>query len=79
MKPNVCKDWSRPGCLVVPDDRYTMRFDDIGEPPILWCAWCGPQAQAMDAIIQKAFAERPNFATEFKDSLDRHLPRDKRP
>lgn len=71
MTPNFCKDWERPGCLVTPDERYTMRFDEIGEAPILFCAWCGPQAQAMDEIIRIGFAERPDFAAEFKAAIDK--------
>lgn len=38
MIPRICKDHDRPGCLTVPDDRFTMNFDDIGMPPILWGA-----------------------------------------
>lgn len=72
MKSQICKDYGRPGCLTVPDERFTMRFDDIGMPPILFCAFCGAEAKAIDAIIQKAFVERPGFAEDFKAAIEKH-------
>ena len=40
----ICRDFGRPGCCSIPDTRYTMRFDDIGEEPIYWCTHCGKQS-----------------------------------
>ncbi len=71
MTQRFCQDYGdRPGCLGTPDERYTMRFDDIGEQPILWCASCGPQAHAMDKALKEAFATRPGFAKELETAID---------
>jgi len=75
MLPRLCRDHGRPGCLGEIDERYTMRFDEIGEPPIYWCAWCGPQAKEMAAAIKKAFADRPGFAADFKAAIEKHSGR----
>jgi len=66
-----CNDYGdQVGCLGTPDNRYTMNFDDIGEQPILWCAFCGPLAHAMAAAIDKAALERgEEFMTTFKDLI----------
>jgi len=71
-KPPVCRDYGdRPGCLGTPDDRFTMRFDDIGHPPIHWCAACGPEAQAMNTALERALATRgPEFQAELSDAID---------
>ena len=54
------------------DERFTMRFDDIGEPPIYWCASCGAEAQAINELITRAFDERgPGFAKEFAEAIER--------
>lgn len=70
---NFCRDHlERPGCLGEADDRYTMYFDDIGEPPIYWCAHCGPEANAMDKAITKALNTRgPEFKEKFREAIDR--------
>lgn len=60
----------RPGCLGVADPRYEMRFDDLGEPPLQWCAACGPEACAINDALQRAFATRPGFAAELESALD---------
>lgn len=39
----ICRDFGRPGCCSIPDSRYTMHFDDIGEEPIYWCTFCGKE------------------------------------
>jgi hypothetical protein len=68
-----CNDYGDPdvpNCLVEPDERYTMRFDDIGEQPIRWCANCGPRAKVMDEALQAAFGERPGFGTELERAID---------
>lgn len=67
-----CNDYGdAPGCLGTPDERYTMRFDDIGLPPILWCAFCGPQAHAFDKALTEALDERgPEFVEDFKQIVD---------
>ena len=72
MTPGRCRgEGDRPGCLGIADERYTMRFDDIGEAPLHWCAACGPEAQAMNDALQSAFATRPGFAGELAAALDR--------
>lgn len=71
MTPGRCRDeGDRPGCLGVADDRYEMRFDDIGEPPLQWCAACGPEAAAMNDALQAAFATRPGFAGELQTAIE---------
>ncbi len=67
-----CRDErdGRPGCLGEADDRYTMRFDDIGEAPIHWCAACGPEAHAVNAALDHAFKTRPGFAKELERAID---------
>lgn len=72
----MCKDWpDRPGCLGETDPRFTMRFDDIGKPPIHWCAHCGPEAHEMNKILKAAFDERgPEFVQEFAAAIDRAKP-----
>lgn len=64
-----CKDYGRPGCLEEPDERYTMRFDDIGEPPILWCAMCGAEAAAVNEVLIDAL-KNPDFRKKFEAALD---------
>lgn len=73
MLPNICRDHGRAGCLTVADPVYTMFFDDIGEHPIYWCSWCGPQAQEITKLLNKAFDERPNFAEDFKAAIDKAM------
>ncbi len=66
-----CHDFGdRPDCLGVVDERYTMRFDDLGEPPIYWCARCGPEASTMIAALTEALEMRgPDFAAELQDAI----------
>lgn len=66
-----CKDYGdRPGCLGTPDPKYEMNFDDIGEPPLLWCSHCGPEAHAMNDALTEALASRgPEFASEFERAV----------
>jgi len=50
-----CRDHGQlEGCLRVPDDRYTMHFDDIGEDSIYFCSSCGPLAQTMVRALEAA-------------------------
>lgn len=66
-----CNDYGdAPLCRKVPDERYTMRFDDIGEAPILWCAYCGPIAHFQQACIEKRIAAEPEFVSELSDAID---------
>lgn len=65
----VCRDFGRPLCCSVPDPRYTMRFDNIGEEPIYWCTHCGKYAAALDAIIDNAFKTQPGFAERFERAI----------
>ncbi len=71
LAEQFCNDYGdNPACLKTPDQRYTMRFDDIGQPPILWCAYCGPIAHGMSASISEAFTERGDeFVAEFADAI----------
>ncbi len=64
----VCRDYGNPGCLGVPDERYTMDFSDV-EPgaKIYWCTHCGPEAHAMADILENTIATR---GKEFTDKLD---------
>jgi len=69
--PSKCNDrGDRPGCLGEPDERYTMRFDDIGEEPVRWCAHCGPDAHAVNAALQEALRTRgPRLARELEAAI----------
>lgn len=66
-----CRDFGeRPGCLGEPDERFTMRFDEIGEPPLYWCSRCGPEAKAMNEAFTKAIRERgPEFRKIAEDAI----------
>jgi hypothetical protein len=68
---NKCRDFGeRPGCLGDADERYTMRFDDIGEPPIYWCAKCGPESNAINNALTKALETRgPAFVEKFSQAV----------
>lgn len=61
QKAYICNDFGdNPMCLCDPDPRYTMRFDDIGEAPIYWCAFCGPGAHMLDKSLMDALqSQRP--------------------
>jgi len=70
----ICRYYGdRLGCAGKADARYTMRFDDIGEEPIEWCANCGPAAHALNDALQKAF-ERPGFAAQLEAEIDKRRP-----
>jgi len=60
-----CRDCARPA-----DDRYTMRFDDIGKPPLYWCDKCGPTVHAQSAAFAKALQERgPEFMRKAEELI----------
>lgn len=70
-----CRDYGdRPGCLGDPDERFTMRFDDIGEDPIYWCSFCGPEAHELDKLFQdtikKAIAKGPEAVKRVFDLME---------
>jgi hypothetical protein len=67
----VCNDFGDElQCLRTPDPQYTMRFDDIGHPPIYWCAFCGPRAAYMQDVIMTALDTRgPEFQEELKSAI----------
>lgn len=68
---HICNDYGdNPACEKDADEAFTMRFDDIGEPPLYWCAKCGAVAKAMDSALTEAFATRgPEFAAKFEEAL----------
>lgn len=75
-QPIYCRDYEgggpdmAPGCEGVACERYTMRFDDLGEPPLHWCASCGPRAHAMNAALEEAFATRgPEFPVQLEAAI----------
>jgi hypothetical protein len=56
--------------LETPDEKYTMRFDDIGEEPIHFCSSCGELAQQMLQILEKATKEQgPEFLLKLDDAV----------
>lgn len=68
----ICKDHGdREGCLGEADERFTMDFSDIGEPPIHWCAHCGPEAHMMSEALGLAFKTRPGFAAELEAAINK--------
>lgn len=73
MDDKICRDYGdRSGCLRTADERYTMHFDDLGEPPIYWCAKCGPEANAMSKALTEAFETKgPEFNKEFSEAISR--------
>jgi hypothetical protein len=67
----VCKDYGdRPGCLGTPDEQWTMRFDDLGEEPILWCSYCGPKAHALNAIVLQALHDETITLDDMRAAID---------
>lgn len=67
-----CRDYGDPDaplCLGDIDERYTMRFDEIGEPPIYWCTRCGPLAHAMDKELMHALEHEPGFEEKFAAAI----------
>lgn len=62
-----CQQYGHPDCLEEPDERFTMTFDDIGEPPIHWCSNCGQLAKKMQLALEQAIKEGgPEFATKLE-------------
>lgn len=43
----------REGCLEIPDEKYTLNFDDINQAPIYWCSVCGPEAMALHKLFEQ--------------------------
>ena len=68
---HVCNDYGdNPACLKTVDERFTMRFDDLGAEPIYWCGHCGPEAKAMIAVLEHACEERgPEFVAELEAEI----------
>lgn len=68
----ICRDFedNRPGCLQYADEQYTMKFDDIGEPPIYWCSNCGPVSHAMLSVIEDSFKSDPKFYDKFENAIN---------
>lgn len=62
-----CRDYGREGCLEVPDERFTLYFEDIGELPLKFCAECGPGALRLHAALMDAIE---NGGPEFRQKLD---------
>lgn len=58
------------GCLGDADERYTMHFDDIGEPPLFWCSFCGPGVHDMNAALEQALKTRPGFAEKLEAAIN---------
>jgi hypothetical protein len=72
--PGKCHDFGdNPLCKGEVDERYTMRFDDLGEPPIKWCSHCGPEAQEIQAALDCAFDTRPGFKDEFEREINKYF------
>lgn len=72
-KKHVCRDaYERPGCLIEADERYTMRFDDLGEEPLYWCSHCGPQVKAQLAMIESRLSGPGGaaFAVELDGAIE---------
>lgn len=70
--PSKCRDFGdldAPGCLGDIDERYTMRFDDIGCPPIYWCARCGPLAHEMDKALTHMLEHKPGAYEKLQELL----------
>lgn len=69
----VCRDFGRPGCESIPDDRFTMRFDDIGESPIYWCTHCGLEAFKINKAIENAMKTDETFYSKFEFEINKAL------
>jgi hypothetical protein len=64
-----CREFgSLPGCLGTIDEKYTMRFDDIGEEPIYFCSHCGPINHALQKVFDKAF-EDPETRSKLEEAI----------
>ncbi len=68
MKMKKCQD-----CILEADPRYTLDFTDV-EPDtyIYFCAVHGPTAHKLQAALEKAFAERPDFAEILEMELNKY-------
>lgn len=65
-----CKDFGdRPECLGEIDEKYTMRFDDIGEEPIRWCSFCGTEANRILGLLESALKERGPVFSKLAQTL----------
>ncbi len=75
----TCQNFGdRAGCLGTPDPQYTMDFTDVGEGKIYWCSHCGPEAHAMNAALEHAFATRgPDFQRKFEEAVSKAEARGK--
>ena len=71
-KKKMCRDFGdRPGCLGEANERFTMRFDDISEEPLYWCAHCGADAIAMSDALNNALNTRGfAFAKKLSAAMD---------
>ena len=47
-----------------------MRFDDIGQNPIYWCAACGPLVAKIEAALTDALKTQPGFEQKLGQALD---------
>lgn len=57
-------------CGAPADLDQTMRFDDIGEPPIYWCTACGEQNNALNEVLQEKLKD-PEFREKFALEIDK--------
>lgn len=66
-----CQNYGqRPECLRDPDPQYTMNFDDIGESPIYWCSFCGPESEVLSNALTRAIEEGgPEFAVKLERAI----------
>jgi hypothetical protein len=48
-----------------------MRFDDLGEEPLLWCTTCGPFAKRMAKALTQAFETEAGFAEKLEAELEK--------
>jgi hypothetical protein len=77
----TCRDYGdRPGCFGAANERYTMDFTDV-EPGayLYWCAFCGPEAHALNAALDRALKTRgPKFAEEFDAAVTEAIEEQRR-
>jgi len=66
FKKFSCRECGRPAN---PD--FTMRFDDLGEEPLLWCTTCGPFAKRMAKALTQAFETEAGFAEKLEAELEK--------
>jgi hypothetical protein len=62
----VCRDFGEPHCKGEIDERYTLNFDDIGQPPIYFCSSCGPFWNKVADNLVKVLKTR---GTEFAETV----------